>query len=390
VPQSFDQMAPKRGSKRAAEVSVEAEHAKKLQTVLKQKGVTKATYEALVEAVEHPMASGLNPATRKMLVAMLPQGALVPVEERQEGQQACVRMLEEVFESITNAMTAEIAEADSQVSKETAEATKLEEDVKNAETALKEASEAVATKKTILADAAKTVIDSKTNLVEKEKDQQTGDAAYGAAVAEMEDVEAVLAQDFRLLRDGVGEGEAYDTSKILSLSTKLGLEDSLLTALPSVISKKPSERGSFDAMVVAQLEEGLRNKVSKLNEIVTTGAPAAEAREAATAEAKGAVDASKQAQQLAADELTEANNAQKQRAREAETVKASLVAQGPAVKDAAALKTEKDEQLQRFVEWNLASFEMLRDRETLAPKKTKIVEETPEEAKAMEAAEAGA
>jgi len=383
-------MAPKRGSKRAAEVSVEAEHAKKLQTVLKQKGVTKATYEALVEAVEHPMASGLNPATRKMLVAMLPQGALVPVEERQEGQQACVRMLEEVFESITNAMTAEIAEADSQVSKETAEATKLEEDVKNAETALKEASEAVATKKTILAEAAKTVIDSKTNLVEKEKDQQTGDAAYGAAVAEMEDVEAVLAQDFRLLRDGVGEGEAYDTSKILSLSTKLGLEDSLLTALPSVISKKPSERGSFDAMVVAQLEEGLRNKVSKLNEIVTTGAPAAEAREAATAEAKGAVDAAKQAQQLAADELTEANNAQKQRAREAETVKASLVAQGPAVKDAAALKTEKEEQLQRFVEWNLASFEMLRDRETLAPKKTKIVEETPEEAKAMEAAEAGA
>jgi len=383
-------MAPKRGSKRAAEVSVEAEHAKKLQTVLKQKGVTKATYEALVEAVEHPMASGLNPATRKMLVAMLPQGALVPVEERQEGQQACVRMLEEVFESITSAMKAEIAEADSQVSKESAEATKLEEDLKNAETALQEASEAVATKKMALAEAAKTVIDSKTNLVEKEKEQRAGDAAYGAAVAEKEDVEAALAQDFRLLRDGVGEGEAYDTSKILSLSTKLGLEDSLLTALPSVISKKPSERGSFDAMVVAQLEEGLRNKVSKLNEIVTTGAPAAAAREAATAEAKGAVDAAKQAQQLAADELTAANIAQKQHVREAEAAKASLLAQGPVVKDAASLKTEKEEQLQRFLEWNLASFEMLRDRETLAPKQTKIVAETPEEAKTMEAAEAGA
>eukprot|EP00441_Pelagodinium_beii_P034533 CAMPEP_0197634208 /NCGR_PEP_ID=MMETSP1338-20131121/10370_1 /TAXON_ID=43686 ORGANISM="Pelagodinium beii, Strain RCC1491" /NCGR_SAMPLE_ID=MMETSP1338 /ASSEMBLY_ACC=CAM_ASM_000754 /LENGTH=78 /DNA_ID=CAMNT_0043206029 /DNA_START=18 /DNA_END=250 /DNA_ORIENTATION=+ len=77
-------MAPKRGSKRAAEASIEADNAKKLQTVLKQKAVSKSTFDGLVEAIQHPMASDLNEATRKMLIAMLPHGLLSPGEERGE------------------------------------------------------------------------------------------------------------------------------------------------------------------------------------------------------------------------------------------------------------------------------------------------------------------
>jgi len=391
-------MAPKRGNKRAAEAVTE-DNAKKLQTVLKKQGVTKATHEAILEAIQHPMASSLTPATRTMLIAMLPQGLFVPGAEREEAQQVCVRMLGEVFESITSKMQAEISEADGQLSKEKAEGAKLSEDSKAAETALKEATEEAASKKMTLADAAKEVISSKANLVEKEKEQQAGSAAYEEAVAEKEELAAVLAHDFRLLRDGDSEATSEVRAKILTLSAKLSLEESLMTALPSVLAKKPTERGSFDAMVVAQLEEGLTNKVAKLSEVVTNGAPAAAARQVSVDEAKQAMETAKNAQQLAADELTAANNLQKKRAQEGEDVKAALDAQGPVVHTAGELKREKEEQLQGFMDWNFACFETLRDRETLAPKKAARDSAADElaaaqaemaQAAAMEAAEAGA
>ena len=70
-----------------------------------------------------------------------------------------------------------------------------------------------------------------------------------------------------------------------------------MTALPTSLLKKPAERGSFDAMVVAQLQEGLGKRLAQLNETIQTGAPAAANRLAAVEQAKKDLEMSKLKQQ---------------------------------------------------------------------------------------------
>ena len=70
-----------------------------------------------------------------------------------------------------------------------------------------------------------------------------------------------------------------------------------MTALPTSLLKKPADRGSFDAMVVAQLQEGLGKRLAQLNETIQTGAPAAQQRLAAVEQAKKDLDVSKLKQQ---------------------------------------------------------------------------------------------
>lgn len=70
-----------------------------------------------------------------------------------------------------------------------------------------------------------------------------------------------------------------------------------MTALPTSILKKPADRGSFDAMVVAQLQEGLGKRLAQLNETIQTGAPAAAHRLASVDQAKKDLEMSKLKQQ---------------------------------------------------------------------------------------------
>jgi len=75
------------------------------------------------------------------------------------------------------------------------------------------------------------------------------------------------------------------------------LEASLIQALPTSILKKPADRGSFDAMVVAQWEEGLGKRVCQLSDTIASGEPAAAARVAAVEQAKKELEVAQEKQQ---------------------------------------------------------------------------------------------
>ena len=71
----------------------------------------------------------------------------------------------------------------------------------------------------------------------------------------------------------------------------------MIQALPTSILKKPADRGSFDAMVVAQWEEGLGKRVCQLSDTIASGEPAAAARVAAVEQAKKELEVAKGKQQ---------------------------------------------------------------------------------------------
>lgn len=395
-------MAPKRGSKRTAaalEVSPEALAAKKLQETLKKNSVTKTTYSGVVDAINHPLADGLDAEVRKMLVAMLPEGVCVPLEERQEVQTACVRMVDEVFKSILSKMQEHIDTTATALSTVKESKAGLEGKAKEADEALKAADEAMAASKQTLADATQAVHAAKELLAEKEKDQREGDAAYEKAKVEQEALENALTEEFRMLRDGDGEPEQKKALwvKLEGLASNIGLEQSLIISLPTCMVKKPSERGSFDAMVVAQLEEGLVARVAKLKEIIQAGEPAAAARQAAIQAATEELETAKQTQTSDAEKHSAATALKQQREQEHAAALEAIANYEPNYEAAKKALDEKQGKFNDFQSYNLACFETLRDRETKKPKTAPATDADVsqmarelEVAAAVEAAEAGA
>merc|ERR1719401_2102046 len=146
--------------------------------------------------------------------------------------------------------------------------------------ALVEAGDVVKARMGTLAELSKAMLTAKTALSDAQKEQLQGDADYLAVKADHETCQAALESDFRRLRDGEWEeGQAKNHYSVLAaLLGKLGLDESLASALPSCLMKKPGDRGGFDKMVLSQFETSLTDKVAELAARLEAGAPEAARR----------------------------------------------------------------------------------------------------------------
>lgn len=375
-------MAPKKGTKRAAEVAVaEPSEAKKMKETLQKYGVEKSIYDRVVEAIQ--FADDVPNSVRQMLIAMLPEGICVPADQRHEYQTTHVNMILELLQGVLSKLQDGVTSATGEVARIEACKAELLSKVQEAVEALEKANDVESSTKGNLADVTRTVLACKSTLAEKEKERCEGDAAHEAAKEDKLVIEQALAEEFRLLRDGEVEGEDAKAhyKKLEALAGKIGFEASLMTALPTSILKKPADRGSFDAMVVAQLQEGLGKCLAQLNETIQTGAPAAAHRLASVDQAKKDLEMSKLKQQEVADLYLSAKQVQKdcQGAKKAADTKVKQ--SEPDLKAAKKIQQEAENRLENYKTKNWSSFENLRDRTT-----SKEVEA----AAAIEAAEAGA
>ena len=246
-----------------------------------------------------------------------------------------------------------------------------------------------------LAEATKVVLTAKSALCDKEKLQREGDVAFEAAKAEKAALEAALSEDFRLLRDGGVDGDIAQThyKKLEGLASNIGLETSLMTALPTCMMKKPGDRGSFDAMVVVQLQDKLTKRISDLAEIIQSGQPSAATRQEAVDASRSELESAKQAQQEAAELLKAATD----RLQECEKQKADAAANveqyEPQFEAARKTVAEKEAERDAFCDYNFACFQKLQSQRT----EPKAVDDAMSQARrqlemaaALEAAEAGA
>lgn len=382
-------MAPKKGTKRAAEVAVaEPSEAKKMKQTLQKYGVEKSIYDRVVEAIQF---ADVPNSVRQMLIAMLPEGICVPADQRHEYQNTHVKMILELLQGVLSKLQDGVTSATGEVARIEAAKTELLTKVQEAVDALEKANDVESTTKGNLAEVTRTVLTCKSTLADKEKERCEGDAAHEAAKEEKLVIEQALAEEFRVLRDGEVEGEDAKAhyKKLEALAGKIGFEASLMTALPTSILKKPADRGSFDAMVVAQLQEGLGKRLAQLNETIQTGAPASAERLASVEKAKKDLEMAKLKQQEVADLYLSAKQVQKdcQGAKKAADTKVKQ--SEPDLKAAKKIQQEAENRLENYKTKNWSSFETLRDRTC-----TKEVEAGEvrmlEEAAAIEAAEAGA
>jgi len=230
-------------------------------------------------------------------------------DERHELQSMAVGMIEQALTAKKDALAATAAETENNLNGLKASESQLGTNVTDSEAALAAQKEVVEAKKNALADAKAADTASAANLSEKKSEQKAGDKKFVEMQKDEVAIKAAFEEHFPPMKEG--ESTAH-YKKLQPFLTKLNLEATLLTALPSCCSKTVAERGSFDNIALEEFEKTFKEKIAALSAAVANEGPAAEARQSATEAAekdreakKAALDGAKAESDAAGKELKE-------------------------------------------------------------------------------------
>jgi len=350
------------GTKRAAEAAPAEEPAsKRLAATLKKHGVSPALYRHVVEIFEHPLVDHLSQDSREMLLAVLPHSLCVPSDERQEFQEATVQMMSQQMSQVLATMQASLDAENEKVAGSEAKKAELEENIRAAEVSLNEAQDVTAAHQAELNAACSATRSACAERTRAKEVQKANDDAQTSAQTDKDALEAAVAGDFEKLKSGdvgdVPQETLYQNLERLLL--KLDLDMSLRSATKPALLKDPAGRGLFDGKVVEELEKSFAAKIAELSSKITDGQPACEACAAVVTQAEGKVAGAEAVQTSAADVLATSRAAQKEAQASVKTAKACLSEYKPEYKKATEARDKQQEQVQTFMDVNVASFNVL-------------------------------
>jgi len=374
---------PKGGNKRAAQVSKAAPPAKvkkveepkmKKEEEPKMKEEVPKYRDPLMEGVANAIQQAELPNDcKEMLLITFPFSLELPVEERHEFHEMVVTMVGDSIQHTHSKMIQEVEEAGSAVEAAKAKNTELEATAVEADSKLNVAGETVQSKEAALQDATTLASNKKTSFDDAKDAQTKGGAESEALKQEKQTYVSALENSFKALSEGDLEGEqAAEHYKVIEpLIANLPLDESLRLALPSTCQKKPGDRGSFDNVIMEQLEKALQTRNAALGEQIDAGASAAAERAAAVQAAEQDLQAAKEAKETAQTDLQDAKT---KRDEAYELVKSSKKAVTEGVKELEGLTKSHDDKLKvraHFENWNMSSFAQLKDK-SAAPKEVPV------------------
>eukprot|EP00927_Polykrikos_kofoidii_P012403 TRINITY_DN1533_c0_g1_i6.p1 TRINITY_DN1533_c0_g1~~TRINITY_DN1533_c0_g1_i6.p1 ORF type:complete len:448 (+),score=125.63 TRINITY_DN1533_c0_g1_i6:80-1345(+) len=254
-------------------------------------------FEAIKEAIHSSETFPVS--VREMLVACMQDGLGVPKDQRREPQNAFVRWVSEVLDCVRK---------EKQDAVEATEARVADGDEEKARRAAKEkiSQEILAKKNTVLESARSACVEStralqetKANLSAAEAAQIHGDSELDKAAKKKAELEGAKSKLTSVL--SVGPASSVDVAALIAVSNELGLEPSMLTALPGALGKPVESRGEFDGVVFDFFEKELENNVAKLADVLANGESAKQDRATKVAEAASANEAAVTAFTVATD-----------------------------------------------------------------------------------------
>mmetsp|Transcript_117631 Transcript_117631/g.219972 ORF Transcript_117631/g.219972 Transcript_117631/m.219972 type:complete len:379 (+) Transcript_117631:75-1211(+) len=328
---------------------------------------------------------------KQMMMAIVPGSLGVAADQRHDAQEAVIGMIERMFEEIKAKMTADIEEQKGLMAAAESKKENSAEAVAEVQSRLA-VSEASSTEKMKLLEAADSVVKEKLEFLGAAKNRQAeGDKELAPVKTEKEQYENADKAEFKFLLEGEPREEdevkkQYDVVK--PLIDKLGLDESLGASVFTAISKAPSDRGQFDNMVAEQLTKEWKDKMAKLEEELTAGAPAKAERAEEVQAAQGEVEKAQAEQSGAQAELTVAKEAAAAVTNELKVAQAALSSSEAELKKASQAVDAKVAELQQFEAFNVECFTTLKNK-TSVPK-TAAMEEDAEKGDQAPIEEAGA
>lgn len=245
-----------------------------------------------------------------MLVDMLPFSLSVPSDQRHEVQTWAVGAVEQTLNAHKSLLEAAIVTEDGKLTALTSSEGNLANAVTAAEAALDAQKEVVQSAKVALAGLTEAANAASSALSTAQTEQQAGDAKLASTKEEKSTFEASFEAHFKKPME---EGSGPIFKELQPLLKHIEMEASLLKALPSSCSKSKDDRGSFDEVVLQELEKALSSRIAALNEFVAVETPASVEREAAVAAAEKDHSAKKEAQKQAAQVFEGAQKEQSDR-----------------------------------------------------------------------------
>lgn len=244
-------------------------------------------------------------------------------------------------------------------------------------------------KKTVKEDAA-AAKEATNALAQVRSAQKKEDAVSEATEATKDQLEAVMKEGFAPLKDGVltlkNAGLQKTAKDVTKVVAKLKLDPALIECLPSALVKKPDVRGTFDVLVLRQLEEAVEKHLAELASKIEAAAPAKEARAGEVKAAEFVIYTTGEKAKASVAALAEAEANLKRDNRIRIDAKKELVRLMAECKASEAASKRAAASLKDFQERILVAFGELRDRTTPPVEVESEEPEAPTGATAEEAA----
>jgi len=258
-----------------------------------KKAKTDPTLTSIAQVIME--AEDLPDRCRNMLIDTLPFSLMVAADQRHEIQAAVVEMVDQTLNSKRMAMEAAVATEEVKLSNLKASQGEVGSKTDGAEAAVASQKEVVQASKSKLAEQTQATNASWSTLSDQRAEQETLNAKLAVAQAEKSALASAFEEHFKPMK----EGAAGPHFKGLEPHLKsIEIESSLLIALPSSCAKSKEHRGSFDLVVLEELEKAVIKKIAALAETVAAETPASAEREAVIQASEKAHDLKKAQQKL--------------------------------------------------------------------------------------------
>jgi septal ring factor EnvC (AmiA/AmiB activator) len=228
-------------------------------------------------------ANHLPEQCRVMLSSMLPFSLAPASEERGEAQQKVVNMVEETLQTLNKDIASQVSAEEGKLEESKNSMAELVAAVTAAEAQLAEQTASTEAAQAALSEATEAKGNSFTVLEAKKLEHKTSSDNLASMQKEKSDLEEAFQAHFLAPMEN-GSGPSYKELK--PFLAKMNLEASLYNTLPGACAKSSEDRGSFDTVILQQLEQAIRGKISSLTESVTAETQVVAQHEAAVAEAQ--------------------------------------------------------------------------------------------------------
>lgn len=327
------------------------------------------TKQAKVDPALQPVIEAIHGATeltatcRQMLLAMLGNTLCVPSDKRDAAQVRVVEMIREVMDTTRERLQKNVATEEANVASLDCRRDALTEACAQADERTAAKAHAVATGKATVAEFEHAVAATASSLAATKESQQAGDEMLEASARELEDVTAALKEHFTALNSEIWQEECtrpHLEVLVATLKRSCGKDETLVVTVPQCFSKAPSDRGDFDKMVIEQVEKCLTGRATELESVLEAGAGAKSERAAAVEAADRIASEAAARRRAAADDFFNLQ-VESENAIEAARVAGKEIADlDLELKSAAKALDVARAGLQRFLDHNVAGFEMLR------------------------------
>lgn len=328
----------------------------------------------------------------EMLGSNLTDSLGVAKETRHPFQEKVVTMVGEVLQSVEAAKQAAVAEAEAKLGEVTAVKEERETAEKAATDELAAKEEVTSTATTAAQEAALALTTAEEALAAAEAGRAAGMAAQGADEKKKGQLETILASNYMPLKEGSVEGSKTRgmLASVMALGQEFEFDGTLLDTLPTAVAKAPGDRGTFDNLVVEQLEKEFKKCVADLEAKIAAAEPARKEHDAKVAEASAEVEKAKASDQEQKAALEAAKAAQKEALAAMKEAAKTVKQTGPEMKEATAALASAEAGLKAFRESPLAAYKALLERPEFVPEEPAPEEEEEEKAEEPPAEEAPA